>query len=109
MVSGSMKRRVALFLLKAASFGLGAAVAPAAELPIPCGSGSCGPNVAGFIQSGQASAVTTANTLRVHQTSDRAALNWSSFNIGADGRVVFEQPNSSSIALNRIYEGSPSR
>ncbi|HTU66636.1 MAG TPA: filamentous hemagglutinin family protein [Steroidobacteraceae bacterium] len=81
----------------------------AAELPIPCVAGSCGPNVAAFRQSGQATATSAGNTLTVNQTTDRVILNWQSFNVGADGRVVFQQPDSSSIALNRIHQGSPSR
>jgi filamentous hemagglutinin family protein len=86
-----------------------ASSAGATELPAPCVAGSCGPGVAGFVQSGQATAVATGGTLRVDQTSDKAALNWASFNISADGRVVFNQPTSSSVALNRIYQDSPSR
>ncbi len=35
-------------------------------------------------------------------------LNWSSFNISADGKVVFNQPNGNSIALNRIFDSNPS-
>jgi filamentous hemagglutinin len=80
----------------------------AAELPIPCVAGSCGPNVS-FRQSGQATATTTGNTLTVNQTTDRAILNWQSFNVSADGKVIFAQPDSSSIALNRIHQGSPSQ
>ncbi|MEJ0087436.1 MAG: filamentous hemagglutinin family protein [Pseudomonadota bacterium] len=82
---------------------------PAAELPIPCIAGSCGPQVPAFVQSGQASATAVGNTLNINQTTDRAILNWRSFNVSADGRVIFTQPDSSSIALNRIHQESPSR
>jgi len=87
----------------------GASGAQAAELPIPCVAGSCGVSVPGFVTSGKATAFATLDTLRVRQESERAILNWKSFNIGPDGRVVFEQPDASSIALNRIFQGSPSR
>src|SRR5262249_58429300 len=50
----------------------------------------------------------TANTLQVNQASNKAVLNWSSFNVSADGHVVFRQPDASSIALNRIYQQSTS-
>ncbi len=54
-------------------------------------------------------ATTSNSTLTINQTTDRAVLNWSSFNVSADGRVVFQQPRSSSIALNRIFQNDPSR
>jgi len=36
-------------------------------------------------------------------------LNWQSFNVSADSRVQFHQPNSSHIALNRIFQNDASR
>ena len=83
--------------------------APAA-LPIPCAPGACGAGGASkFVTSGAATAVATQNALTVNQTSNSAILNWSSFNIGQDNSVTFKQPNSSSIALNRINQASPSQ
>lgn len=87
----------------------GAGAIHAAELPIPCVAGSCGASAPSFVSSGAATAVSAGNTLRVQQQSDRAILNWKSFNIGPDGKVIFEQPDASSIALNRIFQGSPSK
>jgi filamentous hemagglutinin len=40
----------------------------------------------------------------IDQKSDRAILNWKSFDIGKDNSVEFRQPSSTSIALNRINE-----
>jgi filamentous hemagglutinin family protein len=60
------------------------------------------------VSSGNASAVQSGNTLSVLQTTNTATLNWSSFNIGANGKVVFNQPSSTSIALNRIFDTNPS-
>ena len=98
-----------VLIAAAASAGLMIpALSSAAELPVACIAGSCGARVP-FVSSGNATAVTSGNTLDVNQTSDRAILNWSSFNVGADGRVNFNQPSRSAIALNRIYQNSPSR
>ena len=87
----------------------------AATLPVPCAPGVCGANrtpgfgqPAGFVTSGSASAVQSGNTLTVTQASSQAILNWQSFNVSADGRVIFQQPSSTAIALNRIYQNSPS-
>jgi filamentous hemagglutinin family protein len=78
------------------------------QLPVPCVATSCGSAVKGFVTTGSASAVQSGKTLSVSQTSNTATLNWSSFNISADGKVVFVQPASTSIALNRIFDTNPS-
>ena len=56
----------------------------------------------GEVAAGQASIATGGKSLTVTQTSDRAAINWQSFSIGKGKSVVFEQPTSSSVALNRV-------
>jgi len=38
----------------------------------------------------------------IYQSSQNLAINWQSFNINSNERVQFIQPNTSSIALNRI-------
>jgi filamentous hemagglutinin len=91
------------------TFVAGASAQTATELPVPCVAGVCGANVAGFVTSGRGTATVTNNVLRVNQQTDRAIFNWASFNVGADGRVIFEQPGANSIALNRIFQGDPSR
>jgi filamentous hemagglutinin family protein len=77
------------------------------QLPLPCQPGTCANNTS-FVTTGAATAVTAANKLTVTQTSNTATLNWASFNIGVNGKVVFQQPSSQSIALNRIYDANPS-
>jgi filamentous hemagglutinin len=87
-----------------------AAAPPANQLPIVCVAGNCGPNgPSTWLGSGQATASTAANTLTIQQSSEQAVLNWASFNVGADGKVIFKQPNSSAIALNQIFQASPSQ
>jgi filamentous hemagglutinin family protein len=41
-------------------------------------------------------------TLRINQFAERATLHWESFDIGENNEVNFQQPSSSSIALNRV-------
>src|SRR5690349_1530404 len=90
------------------------ALSGAATLPVPCLPGACtSANAAfasnpAFVSSGQATATQTGNSLTINQTTNQATLNWKSFNISADGKVQFVQPGASSIALNRIYDQSPS-
>lgn len=103
-------RRDALKSLALAAYCAGAAMPlHAAELPVPCAAGSCGPSAADFVTSGAAAAFISGNTLTVNQTTNSAVLNWSQFNISADGVVNFQQPSSSATALNRIHQNDPSR
>jgi filamentous hemagglutinin family protein len=78
----------------------------AAELPVVCIAGSCGSGL--DLDPAVASLSLTPNALNIQQHVDNAVLNWSSFNISRDGSVTFEQPSTSSVALNRIHQNSPS-
>ena len=49
-----------------------------------------------------------ANGTIVTETSNSAAINWQTFNIGSGQYVRFVQPSSSSVVLNRVVGGSPS-
>src|SRR5215475_4783135 len=78
---------------------LSADSARSAQLPVPCGPGSCAANntpgftaPAGFVTSGKATGVQKGNTFTVSQASNQAILNWASFNVSADGKVIFNQP-----------------
>jgi filamentous hemagglutinin family protein len=46
--------------------------------------------------------------MSVQQNSQNVVINWQSFSIGANGRVVFNQPNAQSVALNRVTGSDPS-
>src|SRR5690606_16268238 len=63
----------------------------------------------GRVVAGKASIDRQERTLTVTQQSGRAVLEWRSFDIGPDAAVRFIQPSSSSVALNRITGGNPSR
>ncbi len=56
----------------------------------------------GVVVSGDATITQTATTTEINQTSNQAIINWNSFNIGANEATHFQQPDSNSIALNRI-------
>lgn len=48
------------------------------------------------------------NKLTVNQTTDRVAINWQSFSIGAGEHTHFNMPSAASVALNRVLGGNPS-
>jgi filamentous hemagglutinin family protein len=45
---------------------------------------------------------TTGTTMDIVQTAEKVVINWNSFDIAAGYTVAFNQPDSSSIALNRV-------
>ncbi|MBE9568306.1 MAG: filamentous hemagglutinin N-terminal domain-containing protein [Proteobacteria bacterium] len=49
-----------------------------------------------------------ANTTLITQTSSRTAIDWQRFNIGSQEYVQFAQPDTNSVALNRVVGGDPS-
>jgi large exoprotein involved in heme utilization and adhesion len=52
---------------------------------------------------GGAGSINQAGTqTTIHQETQRMAIDWQSFNVKADERVQFIQPNSNSVALNRV-------
>ena len=68
------------------------------------------PTAGGNIASaGSATVKTTGNTETITQTTGNAVIDWSSFNVGANESVHFNQPSRSAIALNRIHDASPSQ
>ena len=82
--------------------------APPPTLPVPCIAGACGPSVTSF-SGGGATATQAGNQLTVNQTANNALLNWQSFNIGQGSGVKFVQPSATSVAVNEIYQNSPSQ
>ncbi len=78
-------------ILAAGSFLLIGAGAMAADLP-----------AGGQIVGGSGSISTNGTTMTVTQNTARLATNWDSFSIGQGHTVQFNQPSSSSVALNRV-------
>src|SRR4051794_31331039 len=70
--------------------------------PKPGVAGPDGANVVG----GNANVVGAGTgNVTVNQTSDRAIINWKTFNIGTGESTQFIQPNTSSVVLNRVTGG----
>lgn len=71
---------------------------------LPSGAAVVGGSAA-ISQSGTAQ----APVMTVQQNSDRAILNWNSFNLGREASVVFKQPDAESAILNRVLDANPSQ
>ncbi|MCU7376187.1 filamentous hemagglutinin N-terminal domain-containing protein [Paucibacter sp. O1-1] len=62
----------------------------------------------GVVAAGTATIHTGANSTTIQQSTANVVINWQGFNIGAGQSVQFVQPNSSSVALNRVLGADPS-
>ena len=58
--------------------------------------------------SGTATVTTIADKMTI-KTSDKVQIDWKSFDIGKDKEVKFEQPDSNSVAYNRVIGGNASQ
>ena len=89
-------------VLAVSLLGTGSAVqaaGPPAAITLPSG---------GTVVAGQAGISQNGNALDIQQTSVRAAINWLSFDIGAQAQVNIRQPNAQSVTLNRVLGADPS-
>jgi filamentous hemagglutinin family protein len=72
-----------------------------------------GPAVAGptggKVVAGEGSITTSGNLTRINQVTRRVSINWDTFNVASDETVRFLQPDSTSVALNTIFDQNPSQ
>ncbi|WP_349656314.1 filamentous hemagglutinin N-terminal domain-containing protein [Xanthomonas sp. 10-10] len=100
--SERLLRRSPLALALAAAFTLSApAVAQVASTQLPTGGSIAGGTGTINAPSGASQVIT--------QTSNRMALNWSTFDIGSAATVTFNQPSSSAAVLNLVQGGNPTQ
>ncbi|MET0335656.1 MAG: filamentous hemagglutinin N-terminal domain-containing protein, partial [Rhizobacter sp.] len=94
--------RLAQTTIVAASSG-----AMAAGPTVPALPGSALPT-GGTVAAGSAHITQSGNAMTVYQGSDKAILNWTTFNIGSQSSVHFQQPSANSVAMNRVTSNDPS-
>jgi len=63
----------------------------------------------GSVVAGAATIAQSPTTTAIDQSTQRAAINWQSFDIGSQQTVQFEQPSSSAVTLNRVVGPNPSQ
>ena len=102
-VSGStlvVSASATLMLLLGNSLAQAAPQAPPTATQLPTGSTVVG----GSATVSQAGAV-----MQINQASNRAAINWQTFNVGSAATVNIAQPNASSVLLNRVLDTNASQ
>ncbi|MCF3947486.1 beta strand repeat-containing protein, partial [Acidiphilium iwatense] len=100
--TGSRRLLLASTALTAALF-----VAPSGRAQPPMPAPNATPQ-GGRVVGGQASIAQAPGATTITQSSQRAALDWQSFNVGSNARVTFNQPSAQAIALNRVVSEDPS-
>ena len=63
----------------------------------------------GSVAAGQATISQSGARMDINQSSNRAVLNWDTFNVGASAQVNFNQPSASSATLNRVADTQASQ
>ena len=74
----------------------------AVSVMLAFGSGAYALPTGGAVSAGSANIASGAGNMTINQSSQNVAINWQSFSIGKTEAVQFVQPNSSSVALNRV-------
>lgn len=89
--------RTLLLLLSGAAWGL--CTLPLITFALPEG---------GVVAGGEASIASGVNTTIIQQGSDRAVIDWRSYDIHAGESVHYAQPSATAATLNRIHDADPS-
>ncbi|WP_322992219.1 YDG domain-containing protein [Limnohabitans sp.] len=96
-----------------ASFALGgiASLAYAQQAPPASAPTAAQLPQGGVVTRGSANIVTNTGQaqLTVNQSSNRAVIDWASFNVGSQAKVQFNQPSSSAVTLNNILGNNASQ
>ena len=99
MTSGTRAGLLAGTALCAAALTLPAAAQPAPNAR-PTG---------GVVSAGAAAISRSPSNTQIDQSTQRAAIDWQSFNVGSQQGVTFKQPSSSAVTLNRVVGPDPSQ
>ena len=91
----SLKAAVAMSLLFFSQF----VIAGSTPTALPTG---------GNVQAGAAAISQNQNTMNINQSSQRAVIGWTTFNVGKNATVNFNQPNANSATLNIVNGSSQS-
>jgi len=63
----------------------------------------------GQVVAGQAAIAQSTGKMDITQSTNRAAIDWQSFNVGSDAQINFLQPSTNSVMLNQVSGGNASQ
>ena len=96
-------------LLGTALEALGALMLPAVFRPAMSQPAPDARPIGGAVVAGAATISRTPGATTIDQSTQRAAVNWQSFDVGARQSVDFHQPSASAVTLNRVLGPNPSQ
>ncbi|MDE2580286.1 MAG: filamentous hemagglutinin N-terminal domain-containing protein [Rhodospirillales bacterium] len=105
---GTVRRRQAL-LLGTALQALGVLILPGSFRSARAQPAANARPAGGVVVAGSASISSTPDATAIDQSTQRAAIDWRSFDVGARQSVDFHQPSASAVTLNRVTGANPSR
>ncbi|NQV65365.1 MAG: filamentous hemagglutinin N-terminal domain-containing protein, partial [SAR86 cluster bacterium] len=91
---------VTLLCLGVAAYTNSLAADPVSDTTLPTG---------GQVAAGQVGISQSGSQMSLLQSSDRAVVNWQSFDVGSDAAVQFLQPSATASILNRVSSQAPSK
>ncbi|HET7561243.1 MAG TPA: filamentous hemagglutinin N-terminal domain-containing protein [Rhodanobacteraceae bacterium] len=94
------------------AFGVGLALGSLLVCGMASAAGAVAANqspTGGKVVGGTGSITQSGASTVINQQSQMLALDWQTFNVGKDASVLFNQPGTSAIALNRILDQNPSQ
>ncbi|MDD5333790.1 MAG: filamentous hemagglutinin N-terminal domain-containing protein, partial [Rhodoferax sp.] len=94
------KRAAVALLLAATGVAVAAPPNPPAPTRLPTG---------GQVVAGTASIAQSGALMNINQSSQRAAIDWQTFNVGSAAQLNFNQPGTGSVTLNRVLDSNPSQ
>ena len=71
-------------------------------------SSTFGAPTGGEVEAGDASISASGNTTTITQTTNKAIINWQTYDVAKNENVNYVDPNASAVTLNRITSGSAS-
>ena len=99
---------LAIRALIAGGLAVGGVIPARAELPVPTDTVTLSKTPVDIATTGHALTSIDGHQMTIDQTTDKATIDWNSFNIDAGSKVRFEQLSSTSVALNNIHQADAS-
>jgi len=96
-------------VLASVALGLSLVSSANAQAPPSVNQLPTGGSVARGTATIQQTATAQAAAMTVNQSSQRAVINWNTFNVGSNASVNFVQPNAQAVTLNRVNDSNPSQ
>ncbi|BBI48421.1 hypothetical protein HORIV_08420 [Vreelandella olivaria] len=98
----NVKRHAKSSARRSHTLGAVASLAAGSLILLPLSAFASGLPSGGEIRAGSGSIEQSGHEMRIHQNSERMAIDWDDFSVAEGSRVEFNQPGRDAAALNRV-------